>query len=297
MSEEAETIRERQWNAYFWEPGGKVLRNLYGVKDQGTLNAIEYGMSAARELEIARGDVEIPRTYDADHLRAIHAYLFQDVYEWAGEYRRVPISKELGGDKYEFSPTDLIAPVIDEAAQVARSVDWPATDEAGFAKGMAETYGWLNYAHPFREGNGRAGKVFLQHVAEQSPWQLNFGVLDVPAEPDAPSMKDLWNLTSALTIAQADATGPNAKVMEAVFQNLAEPRAAPAERQETVVTASGLDAALRAQIARRDAAYPAPAAAAVTSTADSVSDLARPRSTPTSYTTDQTLDRDSGAGL
>jgi cell filamentation protein len=207
------------------------------------------------------------------------------------------MDKELGGDLYQFSPTDLIDPVIDEAGQVVRSVDWPATDEAGFAKGMAETYGWLNYAHPFREGNGRAGKVFLQHVAEQSPWQLNFGALDVPAEPDAPSMKDLWNLTSALTIAQADATGPNAKVMEAVFQNLTEPRATPVERQETVVTASGLDAARFVPGARRDAAYPAPAAAAVTSTPDSTSDLARPRSTPTSYTIDQTLDRDSGHGL
>ncbi|WP_199176319.1 Fic family protein [Actinomyces qiguomingii] len=39
------------------------------------------------------GQVAVPRTYDADHVRAIHGYLFQDVYEWAGQYRSVNMSK------------------------------------------------------------------------------------------------------------------------------------------------------------------------------------------------------------
>ena len=208
-----------------------MLRNLYGVKDPGILSAIEYAQTASRELEIARGDAEIPRTYDGDHLRAIHQYLFQDVYEWAGEYRRVGLSKELGGERIKFARTDAIDGAISKAADVVRSVDWPSTDQTEFAHGTAEVFTWLNYAHPFREGNGRAAKVFLQQVAEQSPWRLNFGALDTAALFGELSAADQWNLTSGLSIAHGDSRGPKAEVMYGVFRSLSESRDAPPEPQ------------------------------------------------------------------
>jgi cell filamentation protein len=304
MFEEEDALQDQLWNSYFWEPGGQVLRNLYGVKDQGILSAIEYAQTASRELEIARGDAEIPRTYDGDHLRAIHQYLFQDVYEWAGKHRRVDMSKDLAGEEIVFAPTDLIDGAISEAADVVRSVDWPSTDQTEFAHATAETYSWLNYAHPFREGNGRAAKVFLHHVAEQSPWRLNFGALDTTPPAGEFSAKDLWNLTSGLSIAHGDIRGPKAEVMYGVFRSLSESRDAPPE-PPTAPASPALDRAapapaavsgledLRARIARLAAANPTSASAAVASGPESAG-LAP---APADYTAERTTDLDTGPEL
>jgi len=63
-------------------------------------------------------DVEIPRTFDLDHLRAIHRHMFQDVYDWAGELRVTELvrpSQDPTGPANEFvKPEDIerLEPVI-----------------------------------------------------------------------------------------------------------------------------------------------------------------------------------------
>jgi cell filamentation protein len=51
---------------------------------------------------------------------------------------------------------------------------------------MAIVYANINQAHPFREGNGRTGKMFLEHVAEQSPFELNYAAVS----------QEVWNQRS-----------------------------------------------------------------------------------------------------
>lgn len=59
--------------------GTNILINRLDIRDRGILETVERELVARRILEGApRGD------FDADHLRAIHRYLFQDVYDWAG---------------------------------------------------------------------------------------------------------------------------------------------------------------------------------------------------------------------
>ena len=81
------------WDSYLWEPGGTVLRNLYGERDGTALARREYRETGRRLDELVTGRVDVPRTYDSDHLRAIHRHLFGRVYEWAGEYRTVGVAK------------------------------------------------------------------------------------------------------------------------------------------------------------------------------------------------------------
>ena len=85
--------RFNSWDSYFWEPGGPVLRNLYGLRDGADLSRREYAETNAQQFDIERGAISIPRTYDAEHLRTIHRELFKNVYEWAGEYRSVGMFK------------------------------------------------------------------------------------------------------------------------------------------------------------------------------------------------------------
>ena len=78
------------WQSYFYPEtynpatGQGTLRNLYGERDAVASSLLEYAytLSRARNLTYEIADVE--RTFDAAHLRAIHRYLFQDVFEWAG---------------------------------------------------------------------------------------------------------------------------------------------------------------------------------------------------------------------
>ena len=85
------------WESYFYpdtiDPlrGEGTLRNLFDERDAQVLARLEYGRTSGRATQIGNGEVDIPRTFDGAHLRAIHGHLFQDVYEWAGELSLIHI--------------------------------------------------------------------------------------------------------------------------------------------------------------------------------------------------------------
>jgi cell filamentation protein len=71
--------------------GTTVLKNIPGIHNQEVLDQFEADRVGQRSLEL----IEYPLTglFDITHLRRIHRYLFQDVYEWAGHFRTVDIAK------------------------------------------------------------------------------------------------------------------------------------------------------------------------------------------------------------
>ena len=177
------------WDSYFWEPGGPVLRNLYGERDGAALAQREYAETNKQQAKIELGLVAIPRTYDAEHLRAIHKQLLGNVYEWAGEYRTVGIQKNLS----EFADPGDVPRYLADASRIIRSAGWSTMDRDQFAAAAAEVFAYVNQAHPFREGNGRASKLFLQHVAELSPYRIDYSPAVSGVTPE------LWNQASMLS--------------------------------------------------------------------------------------------------
>lgn len=211
--------RYDSWESYFYpetmQERNGTLRNLFHAREGGYLAAIEQTAGIMRERELVDGDVTIPQTFDASHLRAIHRHLFQDVYEWAGEYRTVDLAKGKGDFAHVGDGT--IDRHLVDASRSIRSTPWATLDLQGFAEATAAAYAHVNQAHPFREGNGRAAKVFLRDVAAQSPWTLDY----TRVTPEA------WN-------ARADASRPNMpyylpdpEPMVDVFAALAVPRTQP----------------------------------------------------------------------
>ena len=89
------------WESYFYPEtynpatGQGTLRNLYGERDAVALSLLEYAYTLSRASNLTYGIADVERTFDAEHLRAIHRYLFQDVFEWAGQYRSVNMSKNI----------------------------------------------------------------------------------------------------------------------------------------------------------------------------------------------------------
>ena len=112
-----------------------------------------------------------PPPYDLPYLQSLHRHLFNEVFSWSGEIRTIDISK--GATR--FCRTDRIVP---EATKIFESMA-----QAGWFEGMirsdliraiAEYYGDLNMVHPFREGNGRAQRLPLEHLVVNAGYQIGW---------------------------------------------------------------------------------------------------------------------------
>ena len=83
-------------------------------------------------------------------LAAIHKYLFEDIYDFAGELRTVNIAK----GNFRFAPLMYLQAALDNIDKMPQS----NFDE------IIEKYVEMNIAHPFREGNGRSTRIWLNHI-------------------------------------------------------------------------------------------------------------------------------------
>ena len=199
--------RKQRWDAYFWEPGS-CLKNKLDIKNPIELHFAEYKLRAVRQGEIDRGEVDIPRTYDKAHLQAIHKHMFQDVYDWAGKFRDVNISKQ--GNP--FVPADRLDKWTDKVSAKVKDKDWSTMSREEFVQSIAEVYSYQNLTHPFREGNGATAKQFISHVSEMSPYRLDFDRVE----------RDEWNAASSASYPEdlQKSTDPDPRKMYAVFDKL-----------------------------------------------------------------------------
>ena len=151
-------------------PGSAVLRNKLGITDKERLDRIE------RLFVVERAAEGIPTgRFDLAHLRAIHRHLFQDVYEWAGELRKVEIAKD--GHQFQFRQY-LETGMADIARRLEKAKFLTGLSRADFAAKAGEIMGDVNYVHPFREGNGRTQLYFLEQLARQAGHPIDLRRLD-----------------------------------------------------------------------------------------------------------------------
>ena len=85
-----------------------------------------------------------------DTLQAIHKYMFEDVFDFAGEIRTVNLAK----GNFRFAPLIYLQAALDNIDKMPQST----FDE------IVEKYVEMNIAHPFREGNGRSTRIWLDHI-------------------------------------------------------------------------------------------------------------------------------------
>ena len=139
-------------------PGTDVLVNKHNIRNQLELERVE-----AQFTSLAIASIEyIPPPYTLDHLRSIHRMLFSDVYPWAGNIRRVDVSK----GSTRFCTNTRIVPEANKLLDELNSKNWLAglnPDE--FANSISHYFCELNVVHPFREGNGRSQRILFEHIA------------------------------------------------------------------------------------------------------------------------------------
>jgi cell filamentation protein len=133
--------------------GGSVLLNKRGIGSAVELEEFEVAMFALRALQV------LPvGNFDPIHYRAIHHHLFQDVYDWAGEYRTIRIAK----NDTMFCYPEYIAEQMDSLFEQLQGVPFiTSSAPEDFVTAAASFLSDLNAIHPFREGNGRTQLTFL----------------------------------------------------------------------------------------------------------------------------------------
>lgn len=158
-------------------PGTSVLRNKQDIRDADELERFERMMVAQRMSE-GVPSVEIT----PDGYRALHRYLFQDVYDWAGEDRAVDIA----GHGTFFRSVDQVGRELDKRfAKINAEDNLRGLGPERFSDRAAAHICELNGIHPFREGNGRTMRAFLQVLAEQAGHQIDLTRIEARAWNEA----------------------------------------------------------------------------------------------------------------
>jgi cell filamentation protein, protein adenylyltransferase len=152
--------------------GTNVLKNKAGLRDQASLDEFETSMALTRwEEPWPAGEI------DAAYYCRLHHHLFQDVYEWAGRYRRI----RTGKGNIWFCYPEYIDQEMDKLfAPHSGGIPFTQLSLDLFAVHVAQFLGSLNAIHPFRDGNGRTQMAILIMLCESS----NFSVNLKPLQPE-----------------------------------------------------------------------------------------------------------------
>lgn len=146
-----------------------ILRNKLGLHDALTLETVETQLVSAQVLIIL--NESIPARFDSHLLRSLHWRLFHQLYDWAGEYRTVEISK--GSSRFAMSEHIPQQVDIVLAGLENKCTSWKQRN-CTIPEVVAHFYSELNAIHPFREGNGRTIRLFLLLLAIQHGWFVDW---------------------------------------------------------------------------------------------------------------------------
>ena len=148
-------------------PGTNILINKFDCHDEQELRRIEAlstgGNLTWLQLHPIKGD------FDFDHLKRIHHFIFQDLYEWAGQIRDVDIGKNNLFCRAQF--------INDYAETVFADFYYTCCDSKDnkdrFIEVLTSHYADMNALHPFREGNGRAQREFTRELCLSCGYMLD----------------------------------------------------------------------------------------------------------------------------
>lgn len=131
-----------------------TLENKFGITDSTELAKLEEKISKKKAIQMFENgylDNLEAGTYEA--LSEIHRYLFEDIYDFAGKIRNVNIAKS----NFRFVPVMYLKAALENVEKMPQST----FDE------IIEKYIEMNIAHPFREGNGRSTRIWLDQMLKK----------------------------------------------------------------------------------------------------------------------------------
>ncbi len=136
-----------------------MLENKLGITDSAELARAEERISKQKAVEMFEsGYLDGLKAGTYESLAKIHKYLFGDIYAFAGELREVNMAK----GNFRFAPVMYLEAALKNIEKMAQST----VDE------IIEKYVEMNVAHPFREGNGRSTRIWLDLMLKKETGQV-----------------------------------------------------------------------------------------------------------------------------
>ena len=128
-----------------------TLENKLGLTSSAELACEEERISKKKAVELfENGTLDFAPAGKFETLKTIHKFLFEDIYDFAGKLRTVNMAK----GNFRFAPVMYLEAALENIEKMPQST----FDE------IVEKYVEMNIAHPFREGNGRSTRIWLDHI-------------------------------------------------------------------------------------------------------------------------------------
>jgi cell filamentation protein len=159
---------EYEWDNYYCYPNSFVLKNKFDITDANILSEAERRITSLNLLEMK--DKPIRGKFDLKHLCKIHKAIFGDVFAWAGKLRTVDISK---GNQFCLSQNlEMYAETVFNDLKKEEYLVGKTPEE--MPERLTYYLSEINVLHPFRDGNGRSQRVFIEYLARSVGYYVDF---------------------------------------------------------------------------------------------------------------------------
>ena len=156
-----------------------VLKNKLGITNDEELKEAEKDIAFVKLIGVEELEKE---TVNANLLKDIHKYLFNDIYDWAGEYRTVPIYKEevvLPGLSLEYAQPKDIEKRLEQEFENLNSIEWSNKKIDELSLQLTKSLARIWRVHPFRDGNTRTVLTFANVFSKMKGFNLDMSnILD-----------------------------------------------------------------------------------------------------------------------
>ena len=154
-------------------PGTTCLINKLGIRDEAVLAETEAAIVLGKASLLDQHPIQ--GAFDYDHYKQIHQFLFCDLYDWAGQVRTANISKK----GTTFVPVEEIEPCAEACFTRMNAFCPDGLSHRELAEEVADCYHTVNMLHPFREGNGRAQRIFFTQWIRELGFELDLTTADL----------------------------------------------------------------------------------------------------------------------
>lgn len=155
-------------------PNG-TLKNSAGITNYDELCQYESNVAAINLIDINN---EFEGKFDANLFKKLHRHIFSDVYDWAGEYRKVDLYKEeavIGGASLNYAEHNNISNELNDRINDLNNTNWSNKSQDQICNDFARKIALLWKVHPFRDGNTRTTLAFASLFSEEHDFPIDFG--------------------------------------------------------------------------------------------------------------------------
>lgn len=154
-----------------------TLKNKLGITDYDKLNLAERDITFSKFLNVKK---TFHTKFDVSYIKSIHSHIFEDIFDWAGEFREVPVYKQevvIPGLSLNYTDPKNIEKELYDCLEKINDTNWSALTleqkSATFTKYLTQF--WL--IHPFRDGNTRTTLTFATQFSKEHDFPLDLGFL------------------------------------------------------------------------------------------------------------------------